>query len=325
MKTSLFAATAHGLLTFVREGDGWREDDQALPGHRFTCITGQDHAVLAGTRRGIYRSGDLGQTWWQANDGLSELHVRWLAFHPSDANLAFAGTEPAAIFVSRDGGQSWQECPEVASLRDALGWDLPYSPEAGCVRDLAFHELRGYAAVEQGGVLRTEDRGQTWGLVEGSTGRPHTRVPPGFIHPDVHSIVVHPSSQDQLYAPTGGGFYYSSDGGQTWALLYRCYCRAVWADPLRPGHVILGPADGVDRNGRIEESLDGGQSWQPVMAGLETHWPHHMVERFVQGGDDLVAVLSNGQLIAAPLATLAWQSLLPAEQDVTAVAVFQQA
>jgi len=50
-----------------------------------------------------------------------------------------------------------------------------------------------------------------------------------------------------------------------------------------------------------------------------------MVERFVQAGDDLVAVLSNGQLIAAPLATLAWQSLLPAEQGVTAVAVFQQA
>jgi hypothetical protein len=44
-----------------------------------------------------------------------------------------------------------------------------------------------------------------------------------------------------------------------------------------------------------------------------------MVERFAQVGDDLFAVLSNGQLLTAPLATLAWKSLLPPEQDVTAL------
>ena len=32
-----------------------------------------------------------------------------------------------------------------------------------------------------------------------------------------------------------------------------------------------------------------------------------MVERFLQAGDELVAVLSNGELVAAPLATLAWR------------------
>lgn len=324
MKTILFAATARGLLPFMREENEWQADAQVLPGRRFTCVASQEQNILAGTRDGIYHSGDLGQTWWEANEGLTERHVRWLAYHPHDSTLAFAGTEPAAIFISGDGGQSWTECPEVASLRDDLGWDLPYSPQAGCVRGFAFHDQRGYAAVEQGGLLRTDNKGQSWHLADGSSGEPHRPLPASFIHPDVHSVAVHPSSPDQVFAPTGGGLYYSTDGGDTFTLLYRCYCRAVWVDPVRPGHMLLGPADSVDINGRIGESINGGQTWQTVMTGLQESWPQHMVERFVQAGDDLLAVLSNGQLIFAPLDTLKWQTLLPSEQYVTALSVTYQ-
>jgi hypothetical protein len=73
--------------------------------------------------------------------------------------LEFAGIEPAAIFVSGDGGQSWQEQPG-GRLRKEHGWYLPYSPEAGCVWSSAFHGSRIYAAVEQGGLLRS-DLGRT--------------------------------------------------------------------------------------------------------------------------------------------------------------------
>ena len=52
------------------------------------------------------------------------------------------------------------------------------------------------------------------------------------------------------------------DGGKTWKLFYDCYCRAVWVDPLDSEHIILGSADHVDSNGRIEESRDGGQTCQ---------------------------------------------------------------
>ena len=45
----------------------------------------------------------------------------------------------------------------------------------------------------------------------------------------------------------------------------------------------------------------------------------HMVERFVQVGEDLIAVLSNGELFAAPRATLEWQPLLPDIKGVNAV------
>jgi photosystem II stability/assembly factor-like uncharacterized protein len=314
----LIVGTTHGLFIFDQRDQGWQEIGGELLAHHVTSIAGQDHSLLAGTKDGIYRSEDQGQTWWEANTGLEEKHIRWLAFHPDRAGLAFAGTEPAAIFISHDGGRNWLERPEVANLRDANGWDLPYSPEAGCVRGFAFDEDRGYAAVEQGGLLRSFDSGETWHLAKGSTGIPHTIVPESFIHADVHSVEVRPTSADQIFAPTGGGLYYSLDGGDSWTELYDCYCRAIWIDPADPGHLIFGPADGVDRNGRIEESINGGDTWQPVMDGLSERWPTHMVERFFQAGDELLAILSNGELISSSLETFSWRTVLPAVQGVNA-------
>ena len=205
--------------------------------------------------------------------------------------------------------------------RAAHRWFLPYSPRAGCVRGFAFHGRRAYAAVEVGGVLRSDDAGETWQLAAGSSGDPSLDEPPeSLVYADVHSIAVHPSSPDLVFAPTGGGFYASSDGGRRWTRLYDCYCRAAWLDPADPQHLILSPADGVERNGRIEESLDGGETWRLASSGLAVPWPHHLVERFTQIEGDLVAVLSNGETWVAPLASLAWRPLLPDVKDVEAVA-----
>jgi photosystem II stability/assembly factor-like uncharacterized protein len=291
-----------------------------LEGKRVTSVIAREGVILTGTTKGVFRLDDDGLSWREASAGLSHRHIRWMAYHPDISDLEFAGTEPAAIFTSRDGGDSWQECPEVASLREAHGWSLPYSPEAGCVRGFAFHGERGYAAVEVGGVLLSDDRGANWRLAEGSDGNPSLEGPPEpFVYPDVHSIHVHPSSPDLVDAPTGGGFYRSSDGGKTWELLYDCYCRAVWTDPADPAHLILGPADYVDSNGRIEESHDGGHTWSMTSGGLKVPWRRHMVERFTQIGSDLFAILSNGELLCTGLSTLDWQRILPDAKDVNAV------
>jgi hypothetical protein len=282
---------------------------------------------LAGTTDGIYVSADGGQAWDEASAGLTVRHVRWLACppawgaHQAGGGTAFAGTEPAAIY-QWDGDGPWRECPEVTRLRDAHGWWLPYSPEDGCVRGLAPGASRAYAAVEVGGVLRSDDAGTSWMLVKGNENNPRNLDPPApLVHPDVHSITVHPSSPDRVTAPTGGGLYRSADGGDTWTRLYRCYCRAAWVDPEDAAHIVFGPADGVSRNGRIEASHDGGQTWHPASGGLDVPWPRHMVERFVQSGDTLLAVLSNGQLLEAPLATLAWRQILDEVAGVRCAAV----
>jgi photosystem II stability/assembly factor-like uncharacterized protein len=313
--TILILATASGVVVLERDGADWREYARGLDGASVTSAIAREGVILAGTTDGVFRSDDLGQTWYTASTGLTHRHVRWMAYHPDISDVEFAGCEPAAIFVSRDGAETWQACPEVEQLRDRNRWGLPYSPEAGCVRGLAFHGRRAYAAVEVGGVLRSDDGGATWGMAS----QVGYREP--LVNPDVHSIAAHPASVGLVFAPTGGGLYRSEDGGANWQRLYVCYCRAVWVDPADPDHMVLGPADSVDRNGRIEETRDGGRTWVPASFGLDVPWRRHMVERFAQVGDELLAILSNGELYAAPLATLEWRRLLPNVAHVNAATV----
>jgi BNR/Asp-box repeat protein len=326
----LLLATEKGLVTCEQDGDNWHESARGLTEHQVTSVVAREGVILAGTTKGMYRSDNKGQTWHETNQGLTIRHIRWLAYHPdiSDLELAsmvFAGTEPAGIFISHNGGESWRGCPEVERLRNRYQWFLPYSPESGCVRGFAFHGSRIYAAIEVGGVLVSEDQGETWQLAKGSDGNPDFAGPPEpFVYPDVHSIAVHPSSPDLVYAPTGGGFYRSFDGGKTWKLFYDCYCRAVWVDPLDSDHLILSPADGVDRNGRIEATQDGGKSWSMASNGLKVPWRRGLVERFVPTHDQLIAVLSTGQLLEAPLSTLEWQYILPEISDVNAATIMTE-
>ncbi len=228
--------------------------------------------------------------------------------------------------MSRDGGETWRECPEVGALRDRHHWFLPYSRGAGCVRGFAFHGDRTYAAVEVGGVLRSDDACQTWRLAAGSDGNPDLHGPPApLVYPDVHSLHVHPTSPDLVFAPTGGGFYRSRDGGATWELLYDCYVRAMWPDPADPDHLLLGPADNVDSQARIEETRDGGRTWTLASDGLQVPWPDYMVERFVPAGDQVLAVLSNGHLLSAAPGEWHWRRLLPGLPDVNAAALMDDA
>jgi photosystem II stability/assembly factor-like uncharacterized protein len=315
-------ATNKGLV--LVESGSWQVIRRSLEGQHLTSVIAREGVILAGTLDGIFRSDDEGRTWREASAGLGQRHVRWLAFHPEISDFEVAGTEPANIYISRDGGGSWNGSDEVTGLRDQFRWYLPYSPQAGCVRGFAFAGKRLYAAVEVGGVLRSDDLGSHWRLAEGSDGRPDLNGPlEPFIYPDLHSIYVHPTSPDLVFAATGGGFYISTDSGKTWRLRYDCYCRAAWIDSADAAHIILGPADHVQRGGRIEETHDGGETWRLASAGLSVPWPHHMVERFTQAGADLLAVLSNGQLLAAPLNGLNWRVVLPEIEGVNALAVVE--
>lgn len=321
---SIFVATGHGLVLAEPGIKSWTVTGGALPERHVTSVIAREGVVLAGTSDGVFRSDNGGKDWKPASVGLTARHVRWMALHPAVSDFEFAGTEPAGIFISHDGAKTWRECPEVASLRDAGKWFLPYSPEAGCIRGFAFHGSRAYAAAEVGGLLLSDNAGETWQLVPGSSGDGDLdSVPEPFLYADVHSVAVHPSSPDLVYAPTGDGFYISSDGGATWKKSYDCYCRAVWLDPADRDHLILGPADGVSREGRIEESRDGGATWKAASSGLKVPWPDHMVERFIQVGDQLFAVLSNGHLVAAPLATLQWQPILRQVEGINCITTMQ--
>lgn len=322
MKKQMIIATSHGLKRFERINDFWEARDYALTGLEITALEMRGKTGLVGTTEGVYLSQDAGERWELDSEGIQTPHVRWVAIHPQDSRYLFTGTEPANIYSRQIDSDHWQRSEEVAKLRDENDWYMPYSPNPGCVRGFAFHKQRIYAAVEVGGLLVSEDYGATWALVPGSSGNPKKDPEKGQIHPDVHSVASHAASEDLIFAPTGGGFYLSKDGGKTWSLKYEAYCRAVWVDPFDATQMILGPADGVGRGGRIEHTTDGGETWHLLMDNIADRWPDAMVERFVAAEGEVFAVLSNGKLLTAQTETFSWQYLLPGISDAVMVALF---
>ncbi|HVH12689.1 MAG TPA: sialidase family protein [Longimicrobium sp.] len=323
-RVALLAATDTEIVLCSRADGDWRPVARFAIPAQVTCVAAVPGRVLVGTTDGIVRMDTPGGGMERVP--LDVPHVRWIAFHPEDGALAFAGTEPAAILRSGDGGRTWRECAEVARLRDEHGWYLPYSPRAGCVRSFAFHGRRGYAAVEVGGVVRSDDGGETWRLAAGSTEPPHIgAVPPEgpAVHPDVHSVAVDPSSPDLVFAATNGGLFRSEDRGASWKRISGdVYTRALWLDPADATHIVHGAATRAGWNGGIEESTDGGTTWGKGR-GMEMPWHRDPVERLEAIGGELFAVTEEGRILACPLGGGAWRRVLEDVPGVVTVAAWE--
>jgi photosystem II stability/assembly factor-like uncharacterized protein len=267
--------------------------------------------VLAGSYgNGLFRSPDDGRTWARVEAGLTAPALRCIG--PYDGAL-LAGTEPGAIFRSEDGGLSWSELEGFAALPGRERWFLPYSPRAGAVRSIHASAGRLLAAVEVGGLARSDDGGRSW-VCE-----------PVIADEDIHHIAGHPHDDEELYASLGlaslshregerpqlGGIARSRDGGRTWEKVETDYTRATLIPSTRPDLLLAGPAPRVGRSGRIVVSRDGGDSWEPAAKGIETPMPD-MVELFVESPDGLVwAICSRGRLLHAEPGDWTWHAALP--------------
>jgi photosystem II stability/assembly factor-like uncharacterized protein len=293
---NLYLGTDDGLAVFEGQEEAWRPRYLRLQGQQVTAVAVKGRTLWAGTTSSLWRSEDGGAGWSRTNPGPQELRVRALAIDPDAPTTLLVGAEPAAIWVSRDGGTTWAESPDVARLRDRHGWSLPYSPAAGCIRGFAVAGERVYAAAEVGGVLCSDDAGGTWHLLAGG------------VHADVHDLAGSERERDTFYAATGGGRYRSRDGGQSWELIGDGYTRAVWVDPERPEILLTGPARYVGAMGRIERSSDGGDTWALAADGFKVPMSD-MIERFVGAGSHVLAVTSTGALYTAKRGVWMWHLL----------------
>jgi photosystem II stability/assembly factor-like uncharacterized protein len=293
---NLYLGTDDGLAVFEGQEEAWRPRYLRLQGEQVTAVAVSGQTLWAGVTSGLWRSEDDGAGWLRINPELHEPHVRALAVDPGAPTTLLIGTEPAAIWVSRDGGGTWAEAPEVARLRDEHGWQLPYSPAAGCIRGFAVLGDRVYAAAEVGGVLRSDDAGSTWRLLAGG------------VHADVHDLAGCERDPDTVYAATGGGRYRSRDGGQSWKLSGDGYTRAVWVDADHPETVLTGPARYVGAMGRIERSNDGGDTWALAADGFKVPMSD-MIERFASAGSHVLAITSSGALYTAKRGVWMWHLL----------------
>jgi len=305
--------TDRGIVVYRGKGNGgWQQVGYGLAGQAITALAAwpDDEVILAGTRQGVFRSqGDEGN-WTPAHAGLSLPHIRALAAHPRRPGLAYAGTEPAAVFRTTSAGAQWEELQTVRTLPGANRWYLPYSPAAGAVRSFALAGQRIWAAVEVGGVIRSDDGGDTW------------RIFTRGVHEDVHWVEIHPHDPEVLFAATGGGLYRTRDGGQTWDALGDDYTRAVWIDPDNPRTVLAGPALGIGRLGRIMRSDDSGDTWEPASEGLRLPMSG-IVGRFVFSPaqpEELFALTSRGEVLRARRGAWVWERLWP-EHTVNALLV----
>lgn len=285
--------------------------------------------ILAGSYgNGLYRSEDGGRTWSPANAGLTASAFRCITPDPLDPGMILAGTEPARLFRSADGGRSWRELAGITRIPGYERWFLPYSPRAGAVRNVYAPPGgtgRLFASVEVGGLLESDDGGETWACA------------PVIEDDDIHYITGHPREAALLYAALGyaalphhrnddgprrfGGIARSRDGGTTWEKLETDYTRAVLIPPSRRDLVLAGPAPQVGREGRIVVSSDGGDSWKPASAGIDTPMPD-MVEVFVAAPDDTIwAVCSGGRLLRATPSAWHWRSAVPIAASLTVQSV----
>jgi hypothetical protein len=285
----LVIGTTEGV--FVADaGQAARATD--LSDRRVHTLRQTDGHLLAGTADGVYRSVTNAARWQRI--GLDDLEVLEVCAAPSDARLIYAGTRPAGLFRSRDGGESWSEVESFVRAfdPDTLGLPVPSWPPGARAHTIvvdAVNPMRYMVGVEVGGIVITEDDGASWSTV----------MPGG--DPDIHCIVADPGQPRRLYASTGfgrvgrlaeepeehraAGMFASDDGGRSWRSIWEGrrahYTRPLCIDPRAPNAVTVCTAPNArpyityniegGANGRLFQTADRGVTWREL--GDDQHAP----------------------------------------------------
>ena len=198
--------------------------------------------ISSNTGSGVVKSTDGGQTWHEISGSgqyaISPMNVFGLAMDPDSKDVMYAGTANGRLYVTEDGGDTWELLWQYTEVDDAL-WSVEVDPSDS---ERLFVGMGDYTSTE-GRIYRSEDRGETWQKVLDLD--PSSDLDAGFIS----HIAFDPIDSTTMYATTGIGDY--CGGG----------------DPGDPDAVSYG----------IWKSIDGGTTWFTVTNGLEDMTVSHMV------------------------------------------------
>jgi photosystem II stability/assembly factor-like uncharacterized protein len=227
--------------TSTADGDRWTAAER-LVGLNFQSVAAspdRPERAFAGTvESGIKRTTDGGDTWEQ----LSEIddRITSLAVSPHDPDAVWAGTEPSAVYRSTDGGDTWESLPSLTELSSSSRWSYPPRPDTHNVCWLEPDQCdpdRLYVAVEAGGLVRTEDDGETW------------IDTPEDARYDNHTLATHPDVPGRVYSAAGDGYAQSEDGGDTWTYpqdgLDHRYVWGMAVPRSDPSTVVVSAASGA--------------------------------------------------------------------------------
>ncbi|HEX3575583.1 MAG TPA: sialidase family protein [Rhodopila sp.] len=234
----------------------------------------------------VWKSTDLGATWTHSSNGLAydsgedAIKSVW-SLAARDGRL-YAGVQPAGLFSSDDGGESWTH---VAGLRDHPTRPKWQPGGAG----LILHAIiphpqdpdRMWIGISAVGVFYTQDGGKTW--EPRNTGTRCDYLPEAERYPEfgqcVHCVVMAPNQPERLYQQNHCGMYRSDDGGKNWhsieAGLPSSFGFPAVAHPRDPSTLFLMPLNGdiagryvPDGKAAVWRTRDGGREWEAKRAGL---------------------------------------------------------
>jgi len=258
---------------------------------------------------------------------------------PAAPETVFAGVEPAALFRSDDRGETW------ALVRGL--WDHPHRPQwQPGFGGLGLHTIlidprdpaQLLVAISAGGVYRSDDGGETW------TAR-NVNVPLGddpSARPEfgqcVHKVSRDAEDPDRLFMQNHGGLFRSDDRADTWddiavdvpsdfgfpMVTHPRVGNTAFAIPLDPSYRCV-----PDAKCLVWRTRDGGDSWQPLGAGLPQQGAHFTVLRdaFCHDGADPLGLYfgtRTGQVYSSMDEGESWELLvehLPAVLCVRAAAI----
>jgi len=315
----LLVGTMKGAFVLRSNGgrERWEVGGPYFPGHSVYSMAYDDrngrHRLWASTNSmhwgAVLRSSDdFGRTWTNpetANvrfpeDTGATLRQIWKVRpgRTDEPDKLYCGVEPAALFESNDGGESWE-------LNRGL-FDHPHRPQwqpgggGLCLHtispDPSNHD-RLLVAISTGGVYRTDDGGRTWRAR-------NQGVRAQFLpnkHPEfgqcVHKVVRHPSLPDRLFLQNHWGLYRSDDAGDSWQDIAHGvpsdFGFAMTMHPHDPETVYIVPLESdefrctPEGRLRVYRTRDAGASWEALTRGLPQKDALETVLRDSMGADTM--------------------------------------
>jgi hypothetical protein len=217
---------------------------------------------------------------------------------PDEPNVLYCGVEPAALFKTEDGGESWSLVRGLFDHQHRPRW----VPGKG---GLALHTIvldptdcsRMYVGISAGGVYRSIDGGASWEARNQGirvTFQPNQYPEFGQC---VHKLALHPARPERIFLQNHWGLYRSDDGADTWTDigngLPSDFGFPVVMHPAKPDCVYVVPVESemfrcsCDGHLRVYRTRNAGQSWEPLARGLPQKSAYETVLRDGMGVDAL--------------------------------------